>query len=81
MFLVNTNDMEQVVFDSNFKWQGNFTKSNDYVGEGLGGNYDQDKQGSAWEIFNFSNALKLFGDDSPHSTYKCTSHDDAKCGG
>lgn len=52
-----------------YTYMGAFTKPGDFVGEGLGGNSGVDGQASLIERINLFNTMKLFGNNSPHSSY------------
>lgn len=52
-----------------YTYMGAFTKLGDFVGEGLGGNSSVDGQASLIERINLFNTMKLFGNNSPHSSY------------
>jgi len=82
---VNSKDMEGTVQDDEvgFKFNGNVTKPNDFVGEGLGGNKGKNQQmPSKGRIKAITNALKLFTNESPHGrkNYNCEDNPNAKCG-
>lgn len=65
-----------------FKFNGMYTKPNDFVGEYLGNNEGEnqiDPQRSTYETA--VNLVDLFGDESVHSTYDCSSNKEAACGG
>ena len=57
-----------------FVFSGSYTKKDDFVGEALGGNSENNKDASLTDRLNILNAIKLFTDDSPHSEYICESY-------
>ena len=61
---------------------GTFSKKGDFVAEGLGGNKDVNKKADIIDRINVFNILKLFMEDSPHSSYVCQDYenDGARCG-
>ena len=88
---VHKNEMAQTLQgdnpdNSSFKFIGNYTNPNDWVGEGLGGNEGNKGESTALDKVNLINAGNLFINDnvglraSPHSNYECTQLDGARCG-
>jgi len=80
---VNTKDMDDVigVHGINYNYKGMYTKNNDAVGEFLGNNKGDNQLNPQRSIFQTGeNLIKLFGDESPHSTYDCRSNPKAMCG-
>jgi len=77
---VNTKDMGDTLKKAGFTNKGMVTHPDDFVGEGLGGNKGKNGQMNSGLIENLVNVPKLFSDDSPHSTYKCSENPNAKCG-
>jgi len=78
---VNTKDLGDTLDAVGFDYRGMVTHSNDFVGESLGGNKGGNEQMSTGDrIKGVVNTPKLFSDDSPHSTYKCSENPNAKCG-
>jgi len=62
--------------DTSLNWQ-----QTDFVGEILGGNRVQNGQIGPWgRITGMTHIFQLFGNDSPHSTYRCEEHANARCG-
>ena len=57
-----------------YTYKGAFTKSGDFVGEGLGGNSGANGQASFLDRINIINTIKLITPDSPHSSYKPTDY-------
>ena len=57
-----------------FVYVGSYTKKDDFVGEALGGNSEDNKDASITDRLNILNAIKLFTDNSPHSEYICESY-------
>jgi len=56
-------------------------RSETTVHETLGGNRGQNGQTGPWgRITGMTHIFQLFGDDSPHSTYRCEEHANARCG-
>jgi len=81
---VNTKDMQKTVEKVEFKFNGNVTKPNDFVGEGLGGNKGKNQQMSTKDrIKAITNAPKLFTNESPHGrkNYNCEDNPNAKLKG
>jgi filamentous hemagglutinin len=69
---VNGKDMENIIAEGGleYKYMGVFTKSGDFVGEGLGGNSGVNEQASIIDRINLINTLRLFtGSWSPHGSY------------
>ena len=79
---VNTEDMkETIVQGANFIYSGAYTHENDFVGETLGGNRGQNEQMDLpGRVQGLVNIPTLFAEDSPHSTYLCGEHQNARCG-
>ena len=63
-----------------FVYVGSYTKKDDFVGEALGGNSENNKDASLTDRLNILNAIKLFTDDSPHSEYICQDYINNKGG-
>jgi filamentous hemagglutinin len=59
-------------------YKGAFTKSGDFVGEGLGGNSGANGQASFIDRANLLNIIKLITPTSPHSSYKPTDYEELK---
>lgn len=87
---VNTTTMKETLQGANnegpFKFIGNYTNENDFVGEVLGGN-ESNNEDRGWERvtdpinpLQYVNGGKLFTDKSPHSNYECNSLNGARCG-
>ncbi len=57
-----------------YTYKGAFTKTGDFVGEGLGGNSGVNGEASIIDRINLFNTLKLITPDSPHSSYKPTDY-------
>ena len=53
-----------------YTYKGAFTKSGDFVGEGLGGNSGANGEASFIDRANLLNIIKLITPSSPHSSYK-----------
>ncbi|MFA6741118.1 MAG: hypothetical protein WCR78_06450 [Arcobacteraceae bacterium] len=53
-----------------YTYKGAFTKSGDFVGEGLGGNSGANGEASFIDRANLLNIIKLITSSSPHSSYK-----------
>lgn len=70
---VNGEDLKTLIGKDglNYTYTGAFTKSNDFVGEGLGGNSGVGGQASIIDRINLLNTLRLLGSNSPHSSYEC----------
>ena len=87
---VNSKDMEKILQGSEgspFRYNGAYTKDNDFVGEVLGGNRGQNGQMPIIDqVLNAPNSILLFElpfmPPSPHSTYLCQNHEGASqnCG-
>ncbi|MGE4457226.1 MAG: hypothetical protein AB7E13_09825 [Arcobacteraceae bacterium] len=52
-----------------YTYKGAFTKSGDFVGEGLGGNSGVNGEASRLDRINVVNIIKLITPSSPHSGY------------
>ena len=85
---VNTFDMDKTVVEAGFDFRGNYTNENDLVGEVFGKNTgDNDSRGNnvlttIKDVMNketYNNALELFSDESPHSSYNCGDLTTAVC--
>ncbi len=61
-----------------YTYKGAFTKTGDFVGEGLGGNSGVNGEASILDRVNLLNIFKLVTPDSPHSSYKPTDYEELK---
>ncbi|OUR70510.1 hypothetical protein A9Q76_07390, partial [Arcobacter sp. 31_11_sub10_T18] len=52
-------------------YSGAYTKKDDFVGEALGGNSGNNGTATLQQKVDILNAFKLFGSNSPHSSYRC----------
>lgn len=81
---VNTTTMKETLEGKNnegsFKFIGNYTNNNDFVGEGLGWNAGDNGQANITDKMDVGNAFILFTDKSPHSNYECNQLTGAQCG-
>lgn len=69
---VNGKDLETLIGEDGlgYTFMGAYTKSGDFVGEGLGGNSGANGQASFIDRANLLNIIKLITPSSPHSSYK-----------
>ncbi|MDD2651902.1 MAG: hypothetical protein PHX44_02480 [Sulfurimonas sp.] len=61
-----------------YTYKGAFTKPDDFVGEGLGGNRGVNGEASLVDRINLFNTFKLVTPTSPHSSYKPTDYPELK---
>jgi filamentous hemagglutinin len=76
---VNSKSMEETVNSVGFNFTGSRTHTDDFVGEAIGGNKENNEQADLVDRINIFNIPKLFTDDSPHSTYFCVELGKAQC--
>jgi len=87
---INTDTISGTLKKVNFSSSGMITHKDDFVGEALGGNDGTDEQRTIVQkvtdkiVFlnpnSIKNIIKLFTDDSPHSTYNCEENPNIQCG-
>jgi filamentous hemagglutinin len=77
---VNGKDLETLIGKDGlgYTFMGAYTKSGDFVGEGLGGNSGANGQASFIDRANLLNIIKLITPTSPHSSYKPTDYEELK---
>ncbi|MGB2553052.1 hemagglutinin repeat-containing protein [Campylobacter sp. MOP51] len=83
---INHKEMRETLEKTNIEYSGSYTKSGDYVGEGIGGNKGENGDATILDKVNLKNAGKLITSNSPHSLYICqdysklNSEEGVRCG-
>jgi len=68
----NGAEMKELIQEKlKYTYSGAYTQKDDFVGESLGGNSGNNESANLQQKVNILNAFKLFGSNSPHSTYRC----------